>query len=387
MPSTDTSLVKTQEHAVLASALDTLCAGEMSAEYLTACDDTSEFPAEALASLAAAGWAGLAVPPEYGGTGASVAELAIAHAVIARHSLSVAQAYYSLWVLAADAISRLGSPEQQREWLPRIADGSALVGFALTEPGSGSDAAALRTRARRDGDYYYVSGSKVFITGAASADMLICAVRTTVAPARQAGISLLCIDPRAAGVSVRKLRKIGIRSLDLCEVFLDEVKVPVSAVLGQADEGWRLLGTGIAKERLLLAAICCGCIRDLLLRCTDYAKTRTAFNAPIGGFQLVADKIVRMQVDLTAAEAIVGTVADLVDAGGSVADRAAVAKLFASEAYVGATREAMQVFGGYGFVDDNPIARHYRDAKYMEIGGGTSEVQKIIIGRSLGLPL
>jgi alkylation response protein AidB-like acyl-CoA dehydrogenase len=101
----------------------------------------------------------------------------------------------------------------------------------------------------------------------------------------------------------------------------------------------------------------------------------------------VADKIVRMQVDLTAAEAIVGTVADLVDAGGSVADRAAVAKLFASEAYVGATREAMQVFGGYGFVDDNPIARHYRDAKYMEIGGGTSEVQKIIIGRSLGLPL
>jgi len=226
----------------------------------------------------------------------------------------------------------------------------------------------------------------VFITGAAIADRIVTVTRTTPSDRRQAGLSLLLIDPRQAGVTIRPLAKLGLKAIDLCEVFFDDVAVPAEDVIGEPDEAWRTLSLGLAKERLLLAAICVGAIRDVVAQATAHAKERTAFGHPIGHFQMVAEKLVRMRVAADAAALLTKRAAELVDAGQPAATEASIAKLFASEAYVSATRAGTQVFGGYGFTTEYPVARHYRDAKYLEIGGGTSETQVVIIARSMGLP-
>jgi alkylation response protein AidB-like acyl-CoA dehydrogenase len=370
----------------MVDALADLCRREITPEYVQRCDEEEAFPMRAMGRLAEAGWAGLSVQKEYGGTGGSATDLALLHRTLARHAVAVAQSYYSLWVLGAEAIARLGTEKQRREWLPRIAQGSVRIAFALTEPGSGSDAAALRMTATRTEDQFTLSGQKVFITGAAVADLIITAARTTRATEdRRRGITLFLVDARAPGITVRRLSKLGLHALDLCEVFFADVDVPSDAVLGPLDEGWQSLRPGFALERTLLAAICVGALDDILAVATDYAQQRIAFGQPIGGFQLIADKLVSMRVSRDAADLLTCRAAESIDAGQPASAEAAIAKLFAAEAYVSAAREAVQIFGGYGYTNEYAVARHYRDAKFMEIGGGTSEIQKIIIARSMGL--
>lgn len=376
------------EEAAVVKAIDALCEQHVTEAACARWERELAFPHEAMRALAASSWAALAVPAAYGGDGASAQHLAIVHRALARHSLAVSQAYYSLWVLGAEALSRLGSEDQRASWLPRIAAGDAMVAFALTEPDSGSDAAALRTRAARDGDDFIVNGQKLFITGAAVADRIVTVVRTGGGDRKHAGISLLMIDPASPGVSVRPLSKLGLKALDLCEVFLDDVRVPAHELLGRQDQAWTDLRAGLAMERLYLAAISVGAIDDVIGRVLAHAGNRRAFGHPIGGHQMIASKIARTRVAGDAAAALVREAATLVDVEDDTAAVAAsVAKLFATEAYVTATREGVQVFGGYGFIDEYPIARHYRDAKYLEIGGGTSEIQTLVIARSMGLPV
>jgi alkylation response protein AidB-like acyl-CoA dehydrogenase len=377
---------RSAEQDEIVAALTELCLRHVTPEYVSRCDQGELYPEEAMRALAAAGWAGLAVPDEYGGSGGSVGDLAVVHRTLARHAFAVAQAYYSLWVLGAKAIGGLGTERQKEEWLPRVAAGTARIAFALTEPGSGSDAAALRTAATGSGDGFVVSGQKVFITGAAIADLIIAVARTDPAAAdRRHGLSLLLVDAKAPGVSVRRLPKLGLKPLDLCEVFFTDVAVPADALLGPLDRGWPSLRPQLTLERVLLAAICVGAMEDILGAATRYATERVAFGQPIGRFQLVADKLVSMRVAVEAAGLLVDSAAAALDAGAPGDVEAAVAKLYASEAYASAARDGVQVFGGYGYTEEYPAARHYRDSKFMEIGGGTSEIQKVIIGRSLGL--
>jgi alkylation response protein AidB-like acyl-CoA dehydrogenase len=376
----------TDEQRRMAEGIDELCARHASPAAVASWDAEQRHPAEAMDALAAAGWAGLAVPQEHGGTGGSMMDLVCVHRALARHSLALAQAYYSLWVLGAEAIARLGSEPQRREWLPRLARGEARIAFALTEPGAGSDAAALRTAARRTAGGFVVDGQKLFVTGAAVADAIVTIARTDPAAAdRRGGLSLLLVDPAAAGVTIRPLSKLGLKALDLCEVFLDGVEVAADAVLGPADEGWAALRPGLAGERLLLAAISVGATAHVLELACAHARERVAFGQPIGAFQLVLDKLVEIRLALEAGDLLTCRAAESVDAGRPSDVEASLAKLHATRSYVTATREGAQVFGGYGFTDEYPIARHYRDAKYLEIGGGTSEIQKLIIGRSMGL--
>ena len=355
-------------------AVADLCRRELKPEYLRRCDEGKRYPLEAMNALAAGGFSSMAVSEEFGGAGNSSVEIATVLIALARHSLAVAQAYYSLWVLGAEAIARLGSAAQKEDWLPRIARGQAAVAFALTEPNSGSDASAVETSARFEDGAYVVSGQKLFITGAAVADVIITVVRTDRGAPPRDGLSLLLIDPRAAGVQIRKLEKMGLRALDLCEVFFDGVVVPKEDVLGAPGGAWSNLRAGFAAERTFLAAICVGALQDLIQLCTDHATSRRAFGKPIGQFQMVGQKIVDMRVAAQAGRLLTLESAAAMDAGKPSMVDAAIAKLFASEAYVAATRDAVQVFGGYGFTEEYPVARHYRDAKYLEIGGGTSEV-------------
>jgi alkylation response protein AidB-like acyl-CoA dehydrogenase len=373
------------EQRQMAEAIDELCAQHASPAAVAGWDADSEFPADAMRALADAGWAALAVPEDYGGAGGSLQELVVVHRALARHSLALAQAYYSLWVLAADAIARLGTEVQRQRWLPRIARGDAFIAFALTEPGSGSDAAALRTVARKTAAGLLVHGQKVFITGAGVADAIITTVRTTPGGDRREGISLAILDPGAKGVTIRPLSKLGLKALDLCEIFIDDVELDEGAILGPSDEGWRALRPGLAAERLLLSAICVGANAQVLELSLEHAKAREAFGRPIGEFQLVMDKLVEMRLQLEAGDLLTWRAAERADAGRHAAVEASLAKLHTSRAYVDATREGVQIFGGYGFTNEYPVARHYRDAKYLEIGGGTSEIQKLIVGRSMGL--
>ncbi len=299
-----------------------------------------------MAELAVGGWAATTVPEAWGGTGAANNELAVIHIALARHSLVVAQAFYSLWLLGADLLARLGSPAQREAWLPRIAAGTARIAFALTEPDSGSDAAAVRTAGRPVDGGFMVSGQKVFITGAAVADAVVVTARTDPGPRRQDGLSLLLLDPGAAGVSIRPIKKIALHALDLCEVFFDEVWVPAESLIGEQGRGWDHLRGGLAKERTSLAAICTGALHDLIDRCAAHACERQAFGQPIGRFQMVAEKIVDMKVAASAARALTMQAAHGLDHD-AVID-ASIAKLFASEAYVGATRKPSRSSAGTG---------------------------------------
>ena len=379
-------MLRSAEQRELVEALTDLCRRCVTPDYVRRCDEEEAYPEEAMGEIAAAGWAGLPVPAAYGGAGGSASDLALAHRTLARHGFAVAQAFYSLWVLGANAISGLGNDQQKAEWLPPLAEGKLRIAFALTEPESGSDAAALRTTARPSTDGFVVSGQKLFITGASVADLIITVVRTDPDAAdRREGLSLLLIDAGAAGVSVRPLSKLGLRAIDLSEVFLADVEVPAERLLGPLDHGWSSLRRQLNLERALLAAICVGAMEDVLAAASEYAKDRVAFGQPISRFQLIAEKLVEMRVSTEAAGLLVDNAAVAIDAGGSGEVEAAAAKLYASEAYASAAREGVQVLGGYGYTNEYPLARHYRDSKYMEIGGGTSEIQKVIIARSMGL--
>src|SRR5260370_30895342 len=265
-----------EDGAAIRDAIDAFARRHLTAEYLAECDRQARYPGEAMAALAADGWSTLPVTEEYGGTSASLMSLVAVHEALARHSLVVAQTYFSMWVLGADALARLGTTAQQKHWLPLISKGSCLVAFALTEPDAGSDAAALRTSAVSSGGNCLVSGQKVFITGAAVSDVIVTAVRTRVG-AKHAGISLLLIDPRSPGVTIRPLSKLGIKALDLCEVHFDGVEVPGENLLGTEDEGWAALRPGLARERILLAWIAGGGPRDVLATCLAHAQARVAF--------------------------------------------------------------------------------------------------------------
>jgi alkylation response protein AidB-like acyl-CoA dehydrogenase len=377
----------TEDQRSMVDAVDQICGKLVTDEYSAAIDNEARYPAEVMDALAAHGWAALPVSEEAGGGGGSAGDLVVIHEALARHNLVVGQCYFSLWVLGAEAIERMGTPEQKHEWLPRAAEG-AKIAFALSEPGSGSDAAALRTAASREGDNFLLNGSKVFITGAAVADVIITAVRTSTDGEKRDGITLLLVDPKSPGVKIRKIPKMGLKGIDLCEVFFENAKIPADAVLGEVDNGWAGVTPGLAKERMLLAALSVGALQDLLDRCLEYAQTRTTFDKPIASHQLIADKLVKMRVAIEAGRALALQAAAAVDRDDrDAASIAAVAKLYATDAYCASAREAVQIFGGYGFTDEYPVSRHYRDCKYMEIGGGTSEIQKIVIARSMGIRL
>lgn len=379
------STILSEEQQAIEASLDALCREHISEPYLQECDRTPRYPSEVMDALAGAGWASLIVPAEYGGTQASREDLALVHRVLANHSLAVSQAYFSCWVLGAEAITRLGTAEQREEWLPRIAAGEAKVAFALTEPESGSDAAALRTTADATRGGFIVNGQKVFITAAGISDVIIVAVRTKRAQDRRQGISLLMLDPATEGMSVRPLPKMGLKSLEFCEIFFDNAFVPDSALLGELHEGWSGMRPGLAAERTFIAACCTGALEHVFDLSLAYSREREAFGRPIGSNQYIAGKLVEMNVNATTSWLLTQQAARTIDDGGDAEVEAAMAKLVASESYVSATRDGVQIFGGYGYTEEYPIARHYRDAKFMEIGAGTSEIQRIIIARSMGL--
>jgi hypothetical protein len=284
--------------------------------------------------------------------------------------------------LVGKTIKRWGTEEQQAEWVPKLGSGEALGCYALTEPSSGSDPASLTTRAERDGDDWLITGSKIFITLGTWARVALVFARTGGPGAR--GLTCFLVPTDADGFEARPVKgKLGLRAQDTGELFFEGVRVPDSARLGGEGEGFKVAMSALDNGRISLAAGCVGICQGCLDACVAYSRERRQFGRPIASFQLVQELIAEIAVETEAARLLTWRAAALADSGARHTLESSVAKYFASEASVRAANAAVQVHGGYGYVDEYPVGRYLRDARVTTLYEGTSQVQKLIIGREL----
>lgn len=353
--------------------------------HVVAWDRAEEVDRAIVKKLGAVGFLGLTIPEEYGGSGGDHLAYCLVTEELGRGDSSVRGIVSVSLGLVAKTIASWGSEEQKRAWLPRLAAGEALGCFGLTEPGTGSDAGNLATRAVRDaatGDYV-VNGSKMFITNGTWADVVLLFARTGDAPGHK-GVSAFLVPTDTPGLTRRAIHgKLGLRGQATAELVLEDVRVPAAAMLGPEGKGFTVAMSALAKGRMSVAAGCVGIAQAALDAAVRYAGEREQFGKPIASYQLVQELISDIAVDVDAARLLTWRVADLVDRGQDFATAASKAKLYASEAAVRAANNALQVFGGYGYIDEYPVGKLLRDARVMTLYEGTSQIQKLIIGRAL----
>ncbi|WP_030723230.1 acyl-CoA dehydrogenase family protein [Streptomyces sp. NRRL S-237] len=332
--------------------------------------------------LGALGFLGLTVPEEYGGSGGDHLAYVLVTEELGRGDSAVRGIVSVSLGLVAKTIAAWGTEEQKRAWLPRLCSGDALGCFGLTEPGTGSDAGNLTTRAVRDGDAYVLDGSKMFITNGTWADVVLLFARTGDEPGHR-GVSAFLVPTDTPGLTRREIHgKLGLRGQATAELVLDGVRVPASALLGPEGKGFSVAMSALAKGRMSVAAGCVGIAQAALDAAVSYAAQREQFGRPIAHHQLVQELIADISVDVDAARLLTWRVADLIDRGQPFATESSTAKLFASEAAVRAASNALQVHGGYGYIDEYPAGKLLRDARVMTLYEGTSQIQKLLIGRA-----
>ncbi|MGW8992339.1 acyl-CoA dehydrogenase family protein [Streptomyces zhihengii] len=333
--------------------------------------------------LGAVGFLGLTVDEEYGGSGGDHLAYCLVTEELGRGDSSVRGIVSVSLGLVAKTVAAYGTEEQKRAWLPRLTSGDAVGCFGLTEPGTGSDAGSLATRAVPDGGDYVVNGSKMFITNGTWADVVLLFARTNDTPGHR-GVSAFLVPADTPGLTRRTIHgKLGLRGQATAELVLEDVRIPASAMLGEEGRGFSVAMSALAKGRMSVAAGCVGIAQAALDAAVGYAGEREQFGRPIARYQLVQELISDIAVDVDAARLLTWRVADLVDRGEEFATAASKAKLFASEAAVRAANNALQVFGGYGYIDEYPVGKLLRDARVMTLYEGTSQIQKLIIGRAL----
>jgi butyryl-CoA dehydrogenase len=352
--------------------------------YAAQWDEDHTFPLETVKAMGDLGLFGLVFPGEWGGGDGDFASLCIAIEEIGRVDQSMGITLSAGVGLGANPIFRFGTEDQKQRWLPDLVAGRALGAFGLTEPDAGSDAGAPRTRARRDGDNWVIDGTKAFITNSGTPITSI----ITVTAQTDDGISTFVVEAGTPGLTIEApYRKLGWHASDTHGVVLDNCSVPDHHQLGAPGSGLRNFLSILDDGRIAISALALGCARACLEAAVAYAKERTAFGGPIGRNQGIAFALADLEVAVENASNLTYKAAWLKDRGRPFTHAAAIAKLYSTEAAVTATRVATQVFGGSSFIEENPIARFYRDAKILEIGEGTSEIQRIVIARGLGLPV
>ncbi|MEU6962255.1 acyl-CoA dehydrogenase family protein [Streptomyces chrestomyceticus] len=333
--------------------------------------------------LGEVGFLGLTVPEEYGGSGGDHLTYALVTEELGRGDSAVRGIVSVSLGLVAKTVAAWGSEEQKRRWLPPLTSGEAVGCFGLTEPGTGSDAGNLTTRAVRDGDSYVVNGSKMFITNGTWADVVLLFARTGGAPGHK-GASAFLVPTDTPGLERREIHgKLGLRGQATAELVLRDVRVPADALLAPEGKGFSVAMSALAKGRMSVAAGCVGIARAALDAAVGHATEREQFGRTIAHHQLVQELLTDIAVDVDAARLLTWRVADLIDRGEPFATEASKAKLFASEAAVRAANNALQVFGGYGYIDEYPVGKLLRDARVMTLYEGTSQIQKLVIGRAL----
>ncbi|MCX4453039.1 acyl-CoA dehydrogenase family protein [Streptomyces sp. NBC_01340] len=365
------------------------------APHVVEWDRAEEVDRSLVKKLGEVGFLGLTVDEEYGGSGGDHLAYCLVTEELGRGDSSVRGIVSVSLGLVAKTIAYWGSEEQKRQWLPGLTSGAYVGCFGLTEPGTGSDAGNLSTKAVRDdggpsrssgaesGGDYVINGTKMFITNGTWADVVLLFARSTDAPGHK-GVSAFLVPTDTPGLSRRTIHgKLGLRGQATAEIVLEDVRVPASAMLAPEGKGFSVAMSALAKGRMSVAAGCVGIAQAALDAAVRYATEREQFGKTIAHHQLVQELISDIAVDVDAARLLTWRVADLIDRGLPFATESSKAKLFASEAAVRAANNALQVFGGYGYIDEYPAGKLLRDARVMTLYEGTSQIQKLVIGRAL----
>ncbi len=351
-------------------------------------DEREEFSLDMVGKMAELGLFGLPFAEEYGGSSADSLTFCIVMEELGRVDQSLAITLSASAGLGAGMIDRFGTPEQKDRWLPPACRGELLVSFALTEPGGGSDAAAARTTAHSDGGEWTIDGTKAFITNSGTPITGVHIVAAATEPGGGTdGLSTLLVPAGSPGVTVApSYRKLGWRSSDTHELSFQACRVPDDALLGERGRGFPQCLAALSGGRISVAALSVGLAQACLDHSLEYAKERSSFGRPIGAMQAIQLKLADMRIRVETARLATYRAAWSKDTGRSFVAEAAMAKLVASEAAVANARESIQIYGGAGFMEELPLARFYRDAKVLEIGEGTSEIQRLLLAADLGLP-
>jgi short/branched chain acyl-CoA dehydrogenase len=375
------------EHEALRATVETF-AREVVAPQAGQADRTGEFPYDVVRQMGDMGLFGLPFPEQYGGMGGDFLALCLAIEELARVDSSVAITLEAAVGLGSMPILRFGTEEQKQRWLPSLCSGAALAAFGLTEPGGGSDAGHPRTTARIDGGEWVVNGSKAFITNSGTDITRLVTVlcRTGEREGGRPELTSILLPVPLGGFRVApKYDKVGWRASDTRELSFTDCRVPADHVLGERGRGYAQFLSTLDEGRVAISALAVGLAQGCVDESVRYAKEREAFGAPIGSYQAVAFRIADMEMRTHVARVTYRDAVSRMAAGEPFTRQAAIAKLYSSTIAVDNARDATQVFGGYGFINEFPVARHWRDAKILEIGEGTSEIQRMLISRDLGL--
>jgi short/branched chain acyl-CoA dehydrogenase len=372
-----------EEHEMFRKVVRDFAEAEI-APHAAQWDRDHYFPVDVVRAMGDLGLFGLIFPERWGGSDGDFASLCVAIEELGRVDQSMGITLSAGVGLGANPIFQFGTEEQQARWLPDLVAGRALGAFGLTEADGGSDAGATRTKAQRHGDDWTINGSKAFITNSGTPITSI----LTVTARTEEGISTFVIPAATPGLTIEPAyNKLGWHASDTHGLTLDDCRVPADSLLGELGHGFRNFLQVLDDGRIAIAALALGCARACLEHAVEYAKHRQAFGGPIGRFQGLAFQLSDLAVGVENAHNLIYKAAWLKDRGRPIRQAAAMAKLYSTEIAVTATRVATQVFGGAGFIEESPIVRFYRDAKILEIGEGTSEIQRLVLARGLGLPV
>lgn len=355
---------------------------EASPEYWRECDEHKRFPEEIVSLGVKQGWFALTLPEEYGGIGGYL-DMAAFLEIAAYHSIALSRFWNANVNMVGGALARFASPEIKSEVLTGLVEGRCWLSFALSENGSGSDAAALTTKAVIDGDDFVIDGTKMWITGATQASYILTAVRTDPSAKKHDGISLILVPANAPGVTINPIDLLGGHAVRTCEVNYQSVRVPQRQLIGDIHVGWKRLTTVLSKERIALAAMCTGAAQAAVDLARWYAHERKQFGQPVSEFQSISHMLVDMQTRVDASRMMAFRAAKLLEDGENCDMESSQAKYFASDAYVQIATDGLQIMGANGYSMEYAMQRHFREAKMFQIFGGTNQIQRNIVGRAL----
>ena len=375
----------TAEQEMLRDSVARFARAECTEELFRRMDEEAYYPHDLYRRMGELGFIGIPLPERYGGAGLGCVESALFQEELSKRLLPLQMSFQVSILAAGVAILDLGSDAQKEKFLPPLARGETRFSIAYTEPEAGSDAASIRTTATRVGDGFRIDGQKIFITGADIADHMLVSTRSNRDVPDREGITAFIVDTKAKGVEVRPIPKLGVKASSYCAVFFDDVRVPMERVVGEVDQGWRVVSHSLELDRIGAAARWVGVGQEALDYGLAYASDRRQFGRSIGRFAEIREIFAQMQTELDAARLLTYRTAQMIDAGKGSRKEASLAKLFASELVVRLTRNMMQVLGGYSYAMEYHAQRFLRDCQFATIGAGTSQIQRQIIGKAMGL--